>query len=541
VENLSSIWTRLSGTKRLVVIGATVAMFAAIIALSRGVSTRDMSLLYAGLESGAAGEVVTALEQRGVAYEVRGSAIYVDASQRDTLRLTLASEGLPANGAQGYELLDNLSGFGTTAQMFDAAYWRAKEGELARTIVASPHIRTARVHISSTTGQPFQRNQDPSAAVTVTSVMGTLDPRQAEALRFLVASAVPGLDPAKVAVIDGDNGLVGPAEAKAGLADESDRARELRERVERLLAARVGAGNAVVEVSVETVTETETILERRIDPDSRVAISSETEENAQNSQDTGPGDVTVASNLPDGDAEANGGQSTNQNTQTRALTNYEVSETQREVLRGPGEIRRLSVAVLVNAPTETAADGTVTVIERSPEELESLRALVGSAVGFNEARGDVITIESMPFEPVSELGSGPSELPGVGASLDIMRLVQTAILAAVALVLGLFVVRPVLSSRASGAAGQLAPPVDFAPAGLPGAGTGADPLAIGDDGDGFGGFEMNNAFDMGDFGNGVEEAEIVDPVGRLRQLIEERQSETVQVLRQCMEDPGETA
>lgn len=526
----------------MVVIGATVAMFAAIVALSRGVSTRDMSLLYAGLESGAAGDVVAALEQRGVPFEVRGTAIYVDAAQRDTLRMTLASEGLPANGAQGYELLDNLSGFGTTAQMFDAAYWRAKEGELARTIVASPHIRTARVHISATTGQPFQRTQAPSAAVTVTSVMGMLDSRQAEALRYLVASAVPGLEPSNVAVIDGENGLVGAAEDQSSLADESDRARVLRERVERLLAARVGPGNAVVEVSVETVTETETILERRIDPDSRVAISSETEEIAQNSQDSGPGDVTVASNLPDGDAAANGGQSTNQNTQTRALTNYEVSETQREILRAPGEIRRLSVAVLVNAATETGADGTVTLVERTPEEIESLRALVGSAVGFDEARGDVITIESMPFEPVNELGSGPAESPASGAPLDIMRLVQTAILAAVALVLGLFVVRPVLSSRSADGAAQLAPPADYAPAGLPGTNDAGDPLAIDGDDNGFGGFEMNSAFDMGDFGgDGVEDAEIVDPVGRLRQLIEERQSETVQVLRQWMEDPGETA
>lgn len=107
----------------------------------------SMTLLYSGLEPGAAGEVVQALEQRGVVHEVRGRAIYVESGQRDELRMTLASEGLPQNNSKGYELLDTLSGFGTTAQMFDAAYWRAKEGELARTNRVVPFNRCcARAH-----------------------------------------------------------------------------------------------------------------------------------------------------------------------------------------------------------------------------------------------------------------------------------------------------------------------------------------------------------------------------------------------------------
>ncbi len=105
-------------------------------------SQPDMALLFAGLEPAASGEVIAALEQQGVPYEVRGPAVYVPSTQRDVLRMTLASEGLPQTAGQGYELLDSLTGFGTTAQMFDAAYLRAKEGELARTILASPGIRS---------------------------------------------------------------------------------------------------------------------------------------------------------------------------------------------------------------------------------------------------------------------------------------------------------------------------------------------------------------------------------------------------------------
>ena len=156
MQNLVSVWSALDLRRRVVIVLATVAMFAAVIGVSRMATAPQMSLLYSGLDPAAAGEVVAALEQRGTPYEVRGGAIYVDGGLRDELRLTLASEGLPAAGAAGYELLDSLSGFGTTSQMFDAAYWRAKEGELARTILALPQIKAARVHISRSDAQPFR-------------------------------------------------------------------------------------------------------------------------------------------------------------------------------------------------------------------------------------------------------------------------------------------------------------------------------------------------------------------------------------------------
>src|SRR6056297_3962365 len=176
--------------------------------LARMASSPTMTLLYSGLESGPAGEVVAALEQRGVAYDLRGGAILVDASQRDALRMTLAGEGLPSNSSKGYELLDGLSGFGTTSQMFDAAYWRAKEGELARTIVSSPNITSARVHLANTGGNPFQRDISPSASVMVTAPGTDVPTKQAQAIRYLVASAVPGMTPEDVSVIDSSGGLI---------------------------------------------------------------------------------------------------------------------------------------------------------------------------------------------------------------------------------------------------------------------------------------------------------------------------------------------
>jgi flagellar M-ring protein FliF len=236
-----------------------------------------MALLYAGLEPASAGEVVAALDQRGIVYEVRGDSILVDAAQRDSLRMALAAEGLPIAGGAGYELLDTLSGFGTTSQMFDAAYWRAKEGELARTLLAMPQIKAARVHIASAPTRAFQPQTEATASVTLTTTGGTLTESQAQAIRHLVASAVSGMTHDAVQIIDTVAGLIGGDDAQDVTGtDAADRASAIKGNVERLLAARVGQGKAVVEVSVDLVQERESITERVFDPQGRVAISSET-------------------------------------------------------------------------------------------------------------------------------------------------------------------------------------------------------------------------------------------------------------------------
>lgn len=355
MQQLFSVFGALSVRQRLIVAVATLAMVAAVVGLARMASSPKLSLLYAGLESGAAGEVVQALEARGVPYDIRGSAIFAPDSERDALRLTLASEGLPANSGQGYEILDGLSGFGTTSQMFDAAYWRAREGELARTIVANPQIANARVHIANSSANPFRRDVTPSASISVTTTGGALSPQKVRALKYLVASAVPGMVPENVAVIDGKSGLVGGDGSEDPSQTAEDKSLALRDRVQRLVEARVGVGNAVVEVSVDTVTESESIRERRFDPQERVVISTDSEERTDSSEDAGGGDVTVASNLPDGEG-GGGDRSSSRASETRERVNYEVSETMREVTRVPGAIKRLTVAVLVNGSFETGED-----------------------------------------------------------------------------------------------------------------------------------------------------------------------------------------
>lgn len=555
MQQLLSVWSTLDPRRRIIVVLATVAMFATVLTLSRIASNPGVTLLYAGLESSAAGEVVASLEQRGIAYEVRGTSVFVDSSRRDELRMTLASEGLPANNGTGYELLDTLSGFGTTSQMFDAAYWRAKEGELARTIISSPHIRGARVHIASPSSQPFQRKVQATASVTVTTGSGTLTASHAKALKYLVSSAVAGLSPDDVAVIDVQGGLIlGADDAVSGATGGIDRAIALKNSVERLLEARVGYGNALVEVNVDTVTDQESIVEHTFDPDSRVVISTDNEERTTTSEDARGGGVSVASNLPEGDG-ANDSNSSSNNSETRERVNYEVSETQREIIRSPGAVKRLTVAVLVDGTQQTDSTGTQVFTPRSQDEMDGLRELVAAAVGFDEARGDVITLKSMEFKPIVEQGSVATPTFMQSLNLNVMSIIQIAVLAIVAIVLGLFVVRPILNSTPSPAIAELAPPINPTPfpAGMNSASESALPALTGEIDDGsfappamatVSDFEMPEMATaaIGDFGMGDGmSGNSNDPVARLRKMIEDRQDETVEVLRGWMEEPEGTA
>tara|TARA_R110002072_G_scaffold3206_10_gene23884 strand:- start:7669 stop:9228 length:1560 start_codon:yes stop_codon:yes gene_type:complete len=517
-------------------------MFVAVLAMSRMATAPSMTLLYAGLESGAAGDVVRSLEQRGVIFDVRGGSIFVDSQDRDQLRLTLASEGLPANGNQGYELLDSLTGFGTTSQMFDAAYWRAKEGELARTIVSNPHVAMARVHIASTGSNPFQRGVTPKASVSITPNGGAVTAVQAKAVRYLVASAVAGLSPDDVAVIDANGALVSQTDDAVPAIGGDDKAQVLRERVQRLLEARVGFGNSVVEVSVDTVTESESVRERRFDPDSRVAISTDTEERSNTSKDAGSGEVTVASNLPDQEGGAASDSSSSQNSETRERINYEVSETEREIVRAPGAIKRVTVAVLVNEPTSTDEAGQQVPAPRSEEELSALRELVSSAVGFDETRGDIITIKSMPLQSVAPSGTAVGATLLDQFDLDLMSAIQMAVLALVTLILGLFVVKPVLSRQQSGRTND----VPALPPSEQSSKTATGQSAL--DGE-----VSSDEYDLPDLGGDLSFDEdrgtlpnlpmmggpSDDPVDRLRAMIGERQEETVEILRSWLEDKEE--
>jgi len=484
----------------------------AVLAVSSIATRPSMALLYSGLDPAVAGEVVSAIEKRNIPYKVSGNTIYVDASQRDLLRVQLAEEGLPATGAGGYELLDNLTGFGTTSQMFDATYWRAKEGELARTILAWPQVKSARVHIANQISRPFAKREKPTASVTLQMSSGGLSARRVRALRFLIASAVAGMSPENVSVIDSDRGLVSTNDPSARLSGSSGaRAAELKQQVERLLVARVGTGNAVIEVAVDTTTDKETIVEHRFDPENRVAISTDTQEVSGSSADSGAGAVTVASNLPEGDAKGGSSTSKNQTSETREKINYEVSETTRELVRQPGNISRISVAVLVNGIVTPDKNGTPIWAPRSEKELSSLRALVETAVGYNKTRGDIVTIRSLEFLPVKAEGTLATASSFAFLEVNAMTLIQLGVLTILALGMGMFVLKPILTTRSVATLPQT-----------------ETRLLVG------------NEAPIG-MTTTTEQAILPqDPVAQLRALISNRQDETVEVLRNWIQSGEES-
>lgn len=528
---IMNAWKSFDTRRQAFTVFSIVALLVLLFMGGRIVSQPSMALLYSGLESDVSGDVIGLLEQRGTRYEVRGNAIFVPSGERDSLRMSLASEGVPSNSGDGYELLDGLSGFGTTAQMFDAAFWRAKEGELARTIVTSPHVTSARVHIAPAESRAFRRDERPSASVFVTTTSGGLPGKQARAIRLLVASAVSGLRAADVTVVGPTGVLLSDTDGTDSTPAEQDRAAALGAKIKRLLEARVGYGNVAVEVTVETDTEHRSIRETLFDPASRVAISTETEENTENDREAG-GEVTVASNLPEGDT--NGTRDTlSQRNELRERVNYEVSETHREINRAAGAIKRVSVAVLVNGITQTGVDGESIYLPRSDDELASLKDLVATAVGYDESRGDVVTLKSLQFE--TALPQGTEAFAGANGylGLDLMALFQTLLLAIVVLVIAIFVVRPAfIGSRNNLAAPALS-------------NVGAE---VGDEASNLLTGEI--ADDSPDAVSGANEAgrgalvpaaASEDAVERLRTMISQRQDETIEILRSWLEDEEELA
>jgi flagellar M-ring protein FliF len=483
---------------------------------------QPLAMLYGGLDPAQTGKIIEQIEARSSSYEIRGDAIWVAATDRDRLRVELAAEGLPDTGIAGYEILDGMSGFGTTSQMFDAAYWRAKEGELARTILAVPNVATARVHLAIAESRGYRREPKGRASVTLTTSGAGISAKQAAALKYLVASGVQGLTPDDVAIIDTQRGLIASAEDREG----PDRAVEMKRNVERILEPHVGIGNAIVELNMDLVTETEQLTEQRYDPDQRALISQVTEETTDSSNMTGTGPVTAASNLPDAEDEP-GERSESNSSQNRQQANYEVSRLTREVTRQPGSVKRLTVAVLLNGVPKASPSGETEIVPRTEAELEAMRQLVASAVGFDESRGDQITVKSLPFRNLD--GEGTALGHNHWAGMDLNGLARLGLIGVFVLAVVLLLLRPFLRGRrlrreildVSGQSGaipvSLTPSIDLA---LPGE-TPAPAIS-----------------DTSPARPPQLSLPPADPVARLRNMMRDRQAESVKILAGWIENRG---
>lgn len=454
VENLRSL-----GQRRLLLLASVgLGIVVALLVLVSTVLQPTYRPVFTDLTPSDASKIVAALEQSGFRPEVSadGSVISVPEEGVARARMVVAEAGLSQQGAPGWELFDSATGIGMNSFMQRVNRMRALEGELARSIQTLNGVEAARVHLVLPEREAFSRSApEPSASVVVRAAAGAeMSRRQAVAVRNLVASAVPDLAADRVTVLSATGQVIlaegGPGGLEADL--QSTRAGiedRLARNIEAILNARVGPGNARVQVSADLSTERRVIVQESYDPDQQIARRIDTREEQSEGQEAGDAPVGVENNIPAAliDNEQGAGGSRESSTLARETVDFAIGNTRSETIIEPGEIERLSVAVLVNGIQDVQPGGGAPVYrERTAEELARLEQLVRSAVGFDAARGDTVSVESMRFMDYT-MSFGETPAPTLSQTLQeslpqMLRLVFA--LALVAMVL-LFAVRPAMA------------------------------------------------------------------------------------------------
>ncbi len=446
------------GPSRLAPIAAIfVGLIGFFVYIATNISAPNMSLLYNDLEARDSGQIIAKLESMNIPVQVKGdgSQIFVPGDQVAKLRMLLAQEGLPNGGNLGYEIFDKSDGLATSSFVQNINLVRALEGELSRTISSIGPVKSARVHLVLPHREMFSRTrQEPSASIVLQMRAGRLDRSQVAAIQHLVAAAVPGLKPAQISIVDNQGSLLarGGEDASAlSLATSEENRLNFERRVasdiESLLERSIGPGKVRAEVSAEMDFDRITLSSETYDPESRVVRSQQTvEESGQSQEGGGSGEVGAAGNLPPGQESGAAG-STNKNNRTEETVNYEISKTVKQEVRESGQVKKLSIAVLVDGTYTTDAEGKQTYQPRPEDNLKQIETLVKSAIGFNEERGDTVEIVNMQFvqpEPLSDEELSDGSIMGFDKS-EIMKLVETLVMGIVGVLALLLVVRPMMT------------------------------------------------------------------------------------------------
>ncbi len=432
------------------ILGIGAGLAAVFVALSMGLA-EPKALLYSNLDLKEAGSITQALDQAGVKYEIKGdgSTIMVPRDRVASTRLMLSGKGLPTAGSVGYEIFDSSNALGQTDFVQQLNRQRALEGELARTIRGLDGITAARVHLVLPKRQLFEEEaEQPSASVNIG--VGGREPtaEQVRAMQNLVAGAVPNLKPDRVTVVDQHaKTLSGGDTATADAADgrKSEVEARIAKQVKNLVEGVVGAGKARVNVTADLELARVTVQEEKYDPDGQVILSeSTTDEKSQEQQEAGASQASVAANIPG--AAANGAGPQNTSGRQESTTNYVVSKTIRSETLEPGAVKRLSVAVAVDGVTAIGKDGKPgAYTPRSAAEMQQIKELVSSAVGFNQTRGDQLSVVNVRFPAPADTGGTAAASPLMGFDKnDIMRAAEVAVMAVVALLMMFFVARPLI-------------------------------------------------------------------------------------------------
>ncbi len=401
-EQGSAQWSQWpAARRRQMAIGGGLAL-AMLIGLIWYGGRTDWRTLYAGLDPEDSRQMAQVLTQAQIPFDLaaNGTSIRVPLGSLDKARLATAAKGGPRSGRMGFELFDKPNWVGSE---FDEQvnYQRALEGELEHTVATLADVQSARVHLVMPHDSLFRDQERPAkAAVVLTLRHRSLADGEDEAIRNLVASAVDGLAPAQVSLIDASGHL--PLGPKTGEAMRLGMEDALEAKLIETLEPVTGPGNLRASVTVDYDPTSTEVTEDNYDPAKVVTLSMQRTEQTTGSQPIPAGVPGTASNAPNSQAlPVYPQQVTGPQSAKTESANYGASHTVRHVTEGPGHIRRLTAAIVVNDRVDAAAgqkSRTLAWKPRTAEELRTLTALAQAAVGFDASRGDVVTVQDLAFD-----------------------------------------------------------------------------------------------------------------------------------------------
>ncbi len=421
---IGNIIGEMPASRRIMVLAMAALAAAGLIAAFLWINQPTYQTLYSGLTQKDASQVVTHLQDQKIPYELAGDGTTIKVPEENLYeaRLSLASVGLPRGSAGvGFEVFNEIQ-MGTTDFVQRINFQRALQGELARTISSFTEIEDARVHIVLPRESLFvEEEKKPSAAVVVRLVRGkALTPNQIAGIVNLVSSSVPDLTDDRVTIVDTRGNLIYrketdkdgfPAALTASQLDyQKNIERGLSAKVQSMLEQVLGPGRAVVRVNADIDFTRTATTQDLYDPD-QVVVRSETRasDKSTNSMNNMPmGSPDQRYTLAEANANPEEAQGQSKNNTENETTNYEISRTQKQIVQAIGGLDRITVAVMVDGPYKETADpeGKVTreFAPRSAEEMQQLTQLVRQAVGFDDKRGDQVTLANIPFHLPSDLG-----------------------------------------------------------------------------------------------------------------------------------------
>lgn len=447
------------GPTRLGIMGGIMLMLLTFfVFISMRVATPDMKLLYGDLSSLDSGAIAAKLETAQIPYQISpdGARVTVPENEVGRARMLLAEAGLPNGGSMGYEIFDKETGFGTTNAVQNVNQVRALEGELARTISSLEPVRSARVHLVLPQRELFSRENRPASASVMVGLRPGSKPteQQVAAMQSLIASAVPQLKIADVSIIDQDGNLLARGDGDDATSVATMKAEEMRlgyerrltQSIEDLVGRTVGYGNVRATVTADLNFDRISTSEELYDPEGQVARSTQTVEESNVERAAQENNVSVENNLPAVGNDLFLDQAPSlEGNRIEETTNYEISKTVRNLVSETGQVRRLSVAVLVDGRYTENAEGERVYEPRSDAELDKIAALVRSAIGYDAERGDTLEVVNMQFAEVDTEDEILNDMTLMGFDRDkLLEAAQVIVVAIMIILVVLLVLQPMI-------------------------------------------------------------------------------------------------